>query len=177
MKLFSIALTLSIGMILASCSSTPLEAVVSDVELPGWKLGFQKDRGEGKGTISEWVPAGESIKHWTKLVSIEFLEGEMTQATQYAQQFRDLRSGQCPGTQWEQLKDDKYSVIYKFSFPGCAGQDAQVELTRLINGNEGLHRFSYAKKGTIFNVDEQERWIKVLEQAYVAKGSPENRIR
>lgn len=164
-------------LLLAACASVPVEAVISDMDATGWTIGYQRDAGPGRGYIREWVPKGEHIEKWSRLLSIEFREGERQSALTYATELGKLRQEQCPGTQWALIENDDYSAIYSVAFPPCAGHDAQVELTRLIMGNDGLHRFSYAEKGRAFDADTAAHWLGVLRKAYVAKGSPENRIR
>ena len=166
-----------VALLVAGCESTPIEGIVTDIDSASWKIGYQRDFGIGNGTIREFVPTGEDIDHWTKLLSIEFYEGNRTPVALYAKYFGKTREEQCPGTKFEILKEERYSVSYYFEFPDCMGQDAQAEVTRLIQGNDGLHRISYAEKGTGLSSATREKWLAKFQSAYVAKGNDKVPIR
>jgi hypothetical protein len=58
-----------IAVVTAGGASTPLEAIVTEQKLVGWKVASQHDQGRGKGTIVELIPASESIDKWQHLAA------------------------------------------------------------------------------------------------------------
>lgn len=87
----------------------------------------------------------------------------------HAREFADVRQAQCPGTRFSIIESEEYSVPYSFVFPACVGHEQQVEVTRLLQGNDGIHRISYARKGSVLDPAIQEYWIARLRTAYVVK--------
>ena len=177
-KLF---ITISLILIINGCSllyyNYDSEAIVAyHIDVSKWEIGHQKDFGEGNGYIREWVPKGESIHSWSELLSIEFLEGNKKLPFDQAAEFAVLRKNQCPGTEWSEIKRDQNTIYYKFTFPDCAGHKAQVEITRLFRGNDGLHRLSFAQKGTKMESAKENYYLTLFDDAYVCKGSSENRL-
>ena len=165
------------ALLVSGCATTPLEGLVTKADPKQWQVGFQRDFGSGKGYIREFVPRGENIKAWSKLLSIEFMEGEKTSATNFINTFATMRQSQCPGTKYELIGSDTYNAYYTFSFPACMGHQAQSEIGRIVQGNDGVHRLSYAVKGRELLADEKAEWLAFLRDAYVAKGDRNNRVR
>ena len=164
-------------LLIAGCVSTPIEGIVTDIDTAGWKVGYQRDFGVGNGYIREFVPVGEDIDHWSRLLSVQFYEGNKTPVALYAKYFGETRQRQCPGTKFQILRTEEYSVSYYFEFPDCMGQKAQAEVTRLIQGNDGFHRISYAEKGTGLSSATRDKWLQKFERAYVTKGKDKAPIR
>ncbi|RUO20475.1 hypothetical protein CWE08_08410 [Aliidiomarina iranensis] len=165
------------AVLLAGCASTPLEALSTQIDSSDWKVGFQKDFGEDEGYIREFVPQDETIDSWTKLVSVEFLEGELRPLRDFVSDFSAQRSEQCPDTQMEILSESEYTITYQFSFPECMGHQAQSEVTRIYTGNDGLHRLSYAEKTSKLSEETIKQWLAEFDKAYIVKGPNKARIR
>ena len=170
-------LCLSLIAVLSGCISTPMEAVHTDLDPSIWTIGFQKDFGTGKGYIREWVKKGDNINSWSQLFSIEFLENEKKTIHQYSDDFVENRKKQCDGTTVEIIKETEFSRTYILVFPPCAGHDAQSEITRMFQGNDGLHRVSYAEKGKKLSLDTINKWNRELKAAYIIKGPNQTPIR
>ena len=163
--------------LVSGCATTPLEGLVTKADPKQWQVGFQKDFGAGKGYIREFVPKGENIKSWSKLLSIEFIEDEKGSATNFANTLATKRQNQCPGTKYELMESDTYNAYYTFSFPGCMGHQSQSEISRVVQGNDGVHRLSYAVKGRELSANEKAEWLTFLRDAYLAKGDRNNKVR
>jgi hypothetical protein len=168
---------LSFALILLGCKSTPIEAIHTELDPTPWTIGYQKDFGAGKGYIREWVPKDENIKSWTKLFSIEFLENEKTPIHKYSDNFLKQRQEQCPGTKFKILEETNFSRTYLINFPSCAGHDAQSEITRMFQGNDGLHRLSYAEKSANLSKQVIDKWNQELQNSYIVKDPNKTRIR
>ncbi|MEZ9821992.1 hypothetical protein AB4238_15430 [Shewanella sp. 10N.286.45.A1] len=168
---------LSFALLLSGCKSTPIEAIYTELDPTPWTIGYQKDFGAGNGYIREWVPKDENIKSWTKLFSIEFLEKEKTPIHEYSDNFLKKRQEQCSGTKYKILKETDFSRTYIINFPSCAGQEAQSEITRMFQGNDGLHRLSYAEKSASLSQEVIAKWNQELQNSYIVKGPNKTRIR
>ena len=166
-----------LSWLVTACATVPLEGLYTDIDAASWEVGFQRDFGPGIGYIREFVPTGESINHWSKLLSIEFIEGETRSVTAYLDDFQQKRKQQCPGTLFTLLKEDEYATTYHFSFPDCGDHQQQTEISRMYLGNDGLHRLSYAEKGNHLSESTIQHWIKAFDQSYIVKGSAKIPIR
>jgi len=169
--------TYFVFLALSACASVPVEGLVTDLNLPGWKVGYQRDFGAGLGYIREFVPAGETIDDWSKLVSIEFVEGERRTPLEFIHAFHEERKKLCPATKFQVLETDRYSVTYLFNFPDCEEHEMQSELSRIYAGNDGLHRLSYAEKSEELPESTIKQWLSEFDSSYIAKGSEKTPIR
>lgn len=165
------------ALFITACVSVPLEALHTKIDPDSWEVGFQKDFGAGKGYIREFVPKGESINNWSRLVSIEFLEDETRTLDEYVVAFQQMRQAQCPGTEFEILGQEEYSITYQVSFPACMGHEMQSEITRIYAGLDGLHRLSYAEKTAELTETTVNKWLFEFSQSYIVKGPNKERVR
>jgi hypothetical protein len=67
-------------------------------------------------------------------------------------------------------------MIYEWRIHSCPGQEGQVEIARIMRGNDGLHRIAYTEKGGTMNPQSREEWMGVLKSAYVTKGDASHPI-
>ena len=155
---------------LVSCVSVPIESLHTEIKTDNWVVGFEKDFGPGKGYIREFVPKGESIFEWSRLISVEFIEGEVKSPMAYITAFELMRQAQCPGTSFEVINQSQYFVTYLFNFPECMKHDAQSEISRLYKGNDGLHRLSYTEKSLSLSESVKAHWLSEFENSYIVKG-------
>jgi hypothetical protein len=164
---------------LCACLGTqvPLEGLVTDLDPGPWQIGFEQDHGPGKGYIREWVPKGESIEDWSRLFTIQFLEGETSAVSAFAEASAKARASRCPGTESEVLASTAHSVTQLYTSPDCGQFAAHSEIERLIQGNDGIHRISFSQKGGRLSVELIEEWLPVLQESYIAKGEAGERIR
>jgi hypothetical protein len=136
-------------LVIAGCASTPLEAIVTEQKLAGWKVGSQKDLGRGRGTIVELIPASESIDQWQQLATIQFFEGEHRTPQVVMRALETSMKTRCPtSTEWRVSGEELHSVPYEWRIHSCTGQDNQTEISRILQGNDGLHRIAYTEKET-----------------------------
>jgi len=155
---------------LTACASIPLESLYTEIKTDEWVVAFEKDFGMGNGYIREFVRKGESAFEWSELISIEFIEGEKGSPLSYINTFKTERKKLCPGTNFEVIEQNQYSVVYLFNFPACQGQNVQSEISKLYKGNDGLHRLSYATKSAVLTDSIKERWLSEFGKAYIVKG-------
>ena len=67
------------------------------------------------------------------------------------------------------IAEDPSSVTCEWSISGSPDHSDQVELARLLEGNDGLHRVAFTKKGADFSAEERKRWLEALAGAQVVK--------
>jgi len=155
-------------MLFAGCATT-LESVYVPGDSSGWKMGFGSDR-RGQ-TIAEYVPANESINNWSKLLTIQFLEGERRSPPIVMEDLKRSMQTRCPGSFWNIIQQDSASVLYEWKIADCANNADQHELARLLKGNDGVHRIAYTEKTKAISSVVRDKWINALTGAYVVKGS------
>gem|GEM_PF-4407984 len=112
------------------------------------KVCFERDFGPEQGYIREFIPEGESVYNWSKMITIEFFENEERAAREYVEEFKATRERQCPGSEFQILSEEEYTVTYRYNFPECQGHMEQSGISRMYEGNDGLHHLSCAEKGT-----------------------------
>jgi hypothetical protein len=165
------------ALAIVGCASTPIEAIVTEQQLVGWKVGNQHDSGRGKGTIVELVPVAESIDDWRHLGTIQFFEGEHRSPEAMMTALESRMRSRCPDTtEWRVISAEPHSIVYEWRIHSCAGQDDQSEISRILEGNDGLHRIAYTEKGDSMDPTNRAFWMAALQKAYVAKGGPAHPI-
>jgi len=156
------------GMVLAlvGCAAT-LETVYVPAENKGWKVGSGTNK--PGTTLVEFIPTEESISNWTRLFTIQFLEGTRDSPEKVMETLQARMRARCPDVQWMTISENASSILYQWSISNCAGQMDQIEIARLLSGNEGVHRISFARKGSNFASGEKEKWLDAFSKAYVVK--------
>jgi len=118
----------------------------------------------------ERIPQEETSNNWKKMVTIQFLEGERRSPREFMDELKALMMQRCPAVKWTLLESSDTNVLYEWSIKNCPGQEDQTELSRLLRGNDGLHRIAYAEKVSQLPKDTQDRWVANLKSAYLVKG-------
>ena len=153
--------------LLSGCA-TSLESVYVPADSLGWKLGSSSDR-RGQ-TIAEYVPSNESINNWSKLLTIQFLEGERRNPTAVMEDLKALMKARCPNSYWGVIAQNSTSTLYEWKITNCSANPDQHEIARLLRGNDGEHRIAYTEKTNAMNPATREKWIASFKEAYVLKG-------
>ena len=155
------------ALVLAGCATT-LETVYVPAENKGWKVGSGVNR--ATATLVEFIPSDESIANWSRMFTIQFFEGERESPQRVMTSIQALTTAKCPGTMWNVVTADALSVTYEWRVSGCPGQLDQVELARLLRGNDGVHRIAYVRRGAVLDSSERDKWLAAFANAYVEKG-------
>jgi len=158
---------LSALLAVAGCAGIPLETVSVPAQSDGWKMGYGNER-RGR-TILELIPTNESISSWSRMLTIQFLEGMRQPPRAVMTSLEAEMRSRCPNALWNVIAEDATSITYQWSISNCGGQPDQIELARLLKGNDGVHRVAYVRKGTAFDPSERETWLTALSNAYVTK--------
>lgn len=152
------------------CVSAPIETVYVPADNKGWKVGYVHDAGWGKGSIVEYIPENEAISNWSKLLTIQFLEGNKDDPEQFMNKLRVQMQGRCANLTWNVLHKNSDSILYEWVLRGCKPHSNQHEIAKLLKGNDGLHRISYTQKDSQLSEDTRSRWVKWFTEAYIQKG-------
>lgn len=160
------AILIAMVLALVGCAST-LETVYVPAENKGWKVGSGTNRpGE---TFVEFIPTEESTSNWSRMFSIQFLEGKRDSPQRVMDTLQTRMRAHCPEAQWATISENATSVTYQWSVLNCAGQMDQIEIARVLSGNAGVHRIAFVRKGTSFAPGEKEKWLDAFSRAYVLK--------
>jgi hypothetical protein len=165
--LFRKALMVALAGWLAACS-TMLETVYIPVQTAGWKFAGGSNRSHA--TVAEFVPTGESIDRWSKLLTIQFLEQETRPPIAIMETLKASMLSRCPGASWNVVKQDALSVLYEWKLASCPGNPDQHEIARLLQGKEGIHRIAYVEKTEAMDTATRTQWLNAFAQAYVERG-------
>jgi hypothetical protein len=161
---------IAFALMFALCAcATPLETTSLHLSATGekWQAAGGSDR-RGQ-TIAEFVPPGESIGNWSRLLTIQFIEQKGVSPLVVMDQLRAAMQNRCPGSPWQIIQQDPTSVLYEWSIARCGSNPDQHEIARLLKGNDGIQRIAFAQKGADLPPSEREQWLKILSEAYVVK--------
>lgn len=155
------------ALLIAGCATT-LETVYVPAENKGWKIGHGTNK--PGTTLVEFIPNDQVISNWSRLFTIQFLEGARESPVSVMTTLQSQMRLRCPNSQWSVLSQDASSVTYEWSISGCGGQADQHEIARLLKGNEGVHRIAYTQKTVRLEPAEREKWLSAFSNAFVEKG-------
>ena len=155
--------------------ATPLEGIYAPIDATGWKVAYAKDV-PGRGNIVERIPSGESLNNWSKMVTIQFMEGDQRTPSVFMDALKGQMIQRCPKVEWAVVESNNSSILYEWNIKNCSGQQDQHEVSRLLRGNDGLHRIAYVEKVPQLSKETRERWIANLKSAYLVKGGPNSPV-
>ena len=157
-----------VGILLASGCATTLETVYVPAENKGWKVGSGTNN--PGATLVEFIPVDETISNWSRMFTIQFLEGTRAAPSDFMKTLQAQAVSRCPKTQWVVISDSSLSTTYQWSISSCPGHPDQTEIARLIRGNDGLHRIAYVRRTSTLDPSERDTWLDAFAKAYVEKG-------
>jgi len=171
---------LSVILLLPGCTSTPNWerehlAIDKSVDLRKWQL-LKYDNFKNNGGFARYyVPGGKGQKEsWSELITVGFLSDDKITVDEYLQYYEKQMKIRCPGTKHQIIERETYSVYFTNLYP-CGG--TQSEISRFIQGNDGIHRLSYTVKGRELTSGEKEEWLTILRNSFIAKGEKHERVR
>ena len=161
-------LVVFVTAVLVGCAAvTPLESVYVPAQHQGWKFGSGNNK--PGTTLAEFIPENESISNWSRLFTIQFLEGTHETPQSVMGKLQSEMLARCPNATWKVFTQDTSSVTYQWGISNCPGQSDQIEVARLLQGNDGVHRIAFTRKGEQFQPGERESWLSAFSNAYVVK--------
>jgi hypothetical protein len=137
-----------------------------------WEEGFRDDAGT-KGLV-EYVIAGETVKDWSELVTVNYFQG--LEGADLMDRFVTFtKQGlykQCGAVKWEDLATKKDGVIYAWTAQQCqGGWPDQTEVARVIKGKKGLYVLHYATKKVPMPKENRSAWFSLLGKADIKSPS------
>ena len=163
-----IILGAAITMVVVSSCAVTLETIAVPAEQSSWQLAYGINR--QRATMKEFVAPGETLSNWSRMLTIQFLEGERASPRQVVERARKNMQAECPGAELTVISEDALSVTYEWWTGTCTRETSQHEVARLIRGNDGVHRVAYVRKVPRLETQEREKWLQILSEAYVIKG-------
>ncbi|MBL4771037.1 MAG: hypothetical protein JKY61_07830 [Planctomycetes bacterium] len=153
--------------LVVSCASTYEETIAySNEDMQNWGLAEFTDFGRG-GSILEYVPAGQTVKNWSELFTVQLFKIKDTSPAHAIDSMRERIKGVCPDVSFLTIATEPFSSTYEFWTLGNESFDAQHELGRFLVGDEGLHRVAYAQKGPRMDATTRARWLTTITTAVV----------
>ena len=142
------------------------EALTFEFDGRRWVIG--NFRQEKKQTLIEYIPAGESIEHWSELISTRYYPGlyKAASAVDVYDIMHKVAMENCARSHWLPLVQGSMNIIYEWNNEACTEIGAaEYELARIFASKRGIHRIAYAcKNRDTFEADKQ-RWMDVLLNA------------
>ncbi len=122
---------------------------------------------EGKYTITELVPEGETVQSWSEIITIQNFAGMSGTPESLFEQLKVLQK-MCPGsTKWTLIEKDDRSILYEWRATPCAGYPDQHEISRIIDGNWNRFRIAYTAKVSEISAEKSAAIIQSLSEATV----------
>jgi hypothetical protein len=165
-----VALTVLSSSALRAGDRDNLELALTDQQYSNWEVGYSKRSGDVSNT--EFVPKGETVKNWTKMLSIQgFRKPWGAPSVQnLAEEFRNALVKKCPGVVFNVIESQKNEVVYEWRVENCLGVEDQHELAKYIQGKWSQFRVAYAHKVKQMEPEEREEWLKVICDTKVTIG-------
>lgn len=170
-RLLTAVLLSCLAVACKTTSEEALEAISAPADMTGWKVGEGEYR-PGVGSRMQWIPVDEELGSWTQMATVQFMEGYRMKPAEVVAKLEATLRRRCPSRFWNVIDEGAHSVTYEWSVDACEDQENLHELARLMQGNDGLHRISYACKTTEIDPETRAYWLGVFARAYVAKGDP-----
>ena len=130
-----------------------------------WEVGYNAKNNE-QGII-EYVLKGESVSAWSELVTAQIMFGLQTKvsAREYMEDMEKNIKKMCPNAKWDVIVDGANDILFEWQVADIPNYADQYEITRIINGNEGIHIIHYATKKPPISSERRSEWIKLLKSA------------
>jgi len=173
-------LIILITLISSSCA-TSLERISVPIDSPDWKVGFQtrpKSFGDASN-LREFIPIKDSIDNWSKLITIQYIDGQSNVPPKaFVTILIDQIKKTCPDAEWNIIESSARSIMYEWHTKACKPPanksdpniyTPQHEVSRIIFGNDGIHKVSYNEKTSNLNPAIREKWISNLRESKLQK--------
>ena len=123
---------------------------------------------EGKYSLTELVPKGETVQNWSELITIQNFASVLGTPEAHLNQLKTIREKHCPGsTTWNVIAKDEHSILYEWKAKPCAGWPDQHEISRFIDGQWNRFRIAYTAKVKEISADKRELMIQSMSKATV----------
>jgi hypothetical protein len=162
---------LALSVLAVACSSTPdhERAFLPRPEEEWISRAFDRSP-DGDGRVVESIPADESFDLWTRMITIQFIEGSEATPHEMMERILGRLRAKCPELVSDVIREDEQGVVYEWRIDACPAAPDQHEVARVFAGAEGLHRVAYVQKGPLMPDDVRAAWIERLSEAILIKG-------
>ena len=128
---------------------------------------------QGKYSIIEQIPEGETVQNWSELITIQNFAGTRGSPEHFLEHLKAIREKVCPGsTTWNIIEKDKRSVLYEWRAKPCAGFPEQHEISRILDGNWNRFRIAYTAKVKEIPAGKRSKLIQSMSEASVRLEQP-----
>jgi len=134
-----------------------------------WVFSYKVMLGDGS-TIYEWVPTGETVDDWTKLIQVQFipLEGQKIDAKDFGDAFVKSLKEMVPEANASMTSTSKDRVFVEWIVPkDTKDQQAQDELAQFISTPDGIYRVAYTEKVPAIDPQVKQKWTERLSNVKV----------
>lgn len=132
-----------------------------------WVTGNSKSI-EGKYSIIELVPKGETVHDWSELITMQNFAAVSGTPEAHLDQLKTLREKLCPGTTtWNVIAKDEHSILYEWKAKPCLGWPDQHEISKIIDGQWNRFRIAYTAKVKEISVEKRDLMIQSMSEATV----------
>ena len=160
----------ALSLVAGSCASgPPKEQAYLPRPEQKWISRSYRGSPEGDGQLVESVPADESFELWTRMITIQFIEGCDDSPHEMMDRILARLAAKCPELVSNLIREDELGVIYEWRIDACAAAPDQHEIARVFTGVEGLHRVAYTQKGPVMPDDVRAEWIERVSEAILIK--------
>ncbi len=166
---YKVLFTILVSIVAGCATSIETSRFTMPLDERGWRVANAQDYGSGKGAILEVIRKDESLVNWTEMVTIQFIEGREYKFMEVMEKLKEKMANRCSNVKWEVSEKDDTSVVYEWSISSCGEITNQHEIARLMQGNEGVHRVAFVKKGVEIDSSTFGKIKERLLEAYVVK--------
>jgi len=164
-------LAVAVWLCVAACSSTPdHERAFLPRPEEEWISRAYDRSPDGDGRVVESIPADESFDLWTRMITIQFIEGSEATPREMMDRILARLTAKCPELVSSVIREGEQGVLYEWRIDACPAAPDQHEVARVFAGTEGLHRVAYVQKGPVMPDDVRAAWIERLSEAILIKG-------
>jgi len=131
-----------------------------------WVLGWSGSQPNGNKTVfDEYVLPGESVHHWSELLTIQFFPGLNQRVTlaKYEELNKKGLQQKCPDIKWQTIYQKPTERMWEWSIKNCRADTNQAEIVRVVTTQQGLHVFHYAIKKSPMPSAQKSIWVKNLQ--------------
>jgi len=119
------------------------------------------------GSLSEYVPSGESPKAWSELISVRadrnlYLTASLEWAV--AQTRNDAKP--CAASALKILSSSPTELVFEQELARCPGSDDQYQLDKFIRAPTTLFQVRYVKKSP-FTDEDRTKWSRLLGEVHL----------
>ena len=158
-------------MLIFATSLLYAHAAVADSSAPrfdgrAWSIGNRQQ--SGARTITEYVLPGETVDHWSELVTSHVFNDpdHRVPLASFVSKIRASLETGCSSLVWHTIREDDKTMMFEWHDAGCGGFEPQAELDRVAVGPQGVHRLAYAvytgKAKDALSAKKRDAWIALL---------------